>query len=190
MKKLLLFVPLLLLLVMGISSCNNHNGWNAQQRQEMREALKNYRKMVYLNDLTDAEYNAFADEVARLLEQEYPVYTSFLQMQGATDTVDVVVVETIVQDLDEDARNMRHLYPYNFLVSQKILPEGLSRDQQHQFYKCFAGKVNSTFTMRQFITAILTDSADDAQIRQMERQCANDLFDWVVTEVDVVETTD
>ena len=28
---------------------------------------------------------------------------------------------------------------------------------------------------------------EQAQIRRMESQCANDLFDWVVTEVDIIE---
>lgn len=188
MKKFLLFVPLMLLFALGISSCNNQNGWNQQQRKELRDALKDYRKMVYLNQMTDTEYDAFAHEVAHLIEHEYPVYTSFIQMQGAADTVDVMVVETIVQELNEDARNMRRIYPYNFLVEQGILPQGLTLEQQHQFYKCFAGKVNTTFTMQQFVIAILNDTTDKSKIRQMESQCANDLFDWVVAEVEVVET--
>lgn len=43
-------------------------------------------------------------------------------------------------------------------------------------------------TMDQFFNAILADTSDMSQIRQMESQCANDLFSWVVTEVDVIET--
>lgn len=39
-------------------------------------------------------------------------------MQGVADTLDVVVVETIAQELDEDAHNLRHIYPYNFLVDE------------------------------------------------------------------------
>lgn len=43
-------------------------------------------------------------------------------------------------------------------------------------------------TMGQFFNAILADTTDQSQIRQMEAQCANDLFDWVLTDVEVVET--
>lgn len=181
---------MLLMFALGISSCNNHNGWNHEQRKSIREPLRTYRKMVYLNDLTDVEYDRFADEVAGLIEKEYPVYTSFIEMDGATDTVYMMIVETIVQELNEDARNMRHIYPYNFLIKQGVLPEGLTREQQHQFYKCFAGKVNSNFTMSEFVNAVLNDSADNSLIRKLASQCVNDLFNWVVTEIDVVETTD
>ncbi len=118
MKKIFLFISPLLLFAFCISGCNRHNGWNAQQREELHNALKNYREMTYRNHLTPAEYDAFADEVARLIEEEYPVFTSFIQMQGVADTLDVVVVETIAQELDEDAHNLRHIYPYNFLVDE------------------------------------------------------------------------
>ena len=46
-------------------------------------------------------------------------------MQGVDDTVDMVVVSTIVDELDADAHNMRHIYPYRALVAQGVLPAGL-----------------------------------------------------------------
>lgn len=155
----------------------------------MREALDSYRQMVYLDDLTDAEFVLFSDEVAGALENAYPVYAAFIQMPGVNDTVDMVVVTTIVEELNADAHNMRHIFPYNYLVKQGILPTGLDRNQQKAFYTCLAGKVNATYsTMDQFFNAILADTTDLSQLRQLETQCANDLFDWVVTEIDVVET--
>ena len=42
--------------------------------------------------------------------------------------------------------------------------------------------------MSQFFNAILADTTDMSQIRRLENQCANDLFDWTITEVDVIET--
>ena len=42
--------------------------------------------------------------------------------------------------------------------------------------------------MTQFFNAVLADTTDTSRIRQMELQCANDLFDWTVTEVDIIET--
>ncbi|MFR9251243.1 MAG: hypothetical protein ACLVK4_15720 [Alistipes shahii] len=79
----------------------------------MREAAaRSYRQMVYLDDLTDAEFVLFTDDVAGQLENSYPVYVEFVEMQGVDDTVDMVVVSTIVDELDADAHNMRHIYPY------------------------------------------------------------------------------
>ncbi len=105
-------------------------------------------------------------------------------------TVRMFVVTTIVEELDADARNMRHLYPYRYLVSQGMLPDGLTHDQQTEFYKCLAQKVNGHYnTMNQFFNAILADTTDNSQLAQFQRQCANDLFNWVV-EVEEVEVTE
>ncbi len=99
-------------------------------------------------------------------------------MQGVDDTVDMVVVTTIVDELNADARNMRHIYPYNYLVAQgACCPQGFDHEQQKAFYNCFAAKVNATYaTMDQFFNAILADTSDMSQIRRLESQCANDLF--------------
>ncbi len=186
MKKLLLSLPLLGLLVIGFGSCSQQRKWDHEQRKAMHEALKAYRKMVYLNDLTDPEFTAFSDSVTVDLEAAYPVYTEFIQMQGVDDTIDMVVVTTIVEQLNADAHNMRHIFPYNTLVAQGVLPSGLDLGQQRAFYKCLAGKVNSTFwSIDQFFQAVWADTTDMSQIRQLESQCANDLFSWVVEEVDV-----
>ena len=189
MKKILLCVPLLAMFAAGLVGCSQQRQWNHEQRKAMREALRSYRQMVYLDDLTDAEFVVFTDDVAGQLENSYPVYVEFVEMQGVDDTVDMVVVSTIVDELDADAHNMRHIYPYSTLVAQGVLPAGLDRSQQKAFYECFAGKVNAAYaTTEQFSNAILADTTDLSQIRQMESQCANDLFSWVVTEVDITET--
>ena len=100
----------------------------------------------------------------------------------------MVVVTTIVEELNTDARNMRHLYPYDYLVAQGILPSGLTRDQLKAFYSCFSQQVNNTYsTMEQFFNAILADTTSNSQIARMEAKCANDLFNWTVTITEVVE---
>ena len=150
MKKILLCVSLLSMFAAGFVGCSQKREWNHEQRKAMREALRSYRQMVYLDDL---------------------------------------VVTTIVDELNADARNMRHIFPYNYLVAQGVLPAGLDHDQQKAFYNCFAGKVNDTYdTMSQFFNAILADTTDMSQLRQLQGQCANDLFEWVITEVDVIES--
>ena len=191
MRKTLLSITLLALATTGFIGCSKTREWNREQRKEMREALRDYRKMVYLDDLTDAEFVLFADDVAETLENSYPVYTTFVTMPGMSDTVDVVVVTTIVDELNADAHTMPHISPYNYLVAQGVLPAGLDHGQQRSFYKCFANKVNSTYsTMTQFFNAVLADTTNKSQIRRLESQCANDLFDWTITEVDVIETVD
>ena len=189
MKKILLSVSLLAMFAAGFIGCSQQRQWNHEQRKAMREALRSYRQMVYLDDLTDAEFIIFTDDVAGMLENAYPVYTQFMELPGVNDTVDMVVVTAIVDDLNADAHNMRHIYPYNYLVAQGVLPAGLDHQQQKAFYTCFAGKVNAAYaTMDEFFNAVLADTTDMSQISQMESQCANDLFNWVVTEVDVIET--
>lgn len=189
MKKILLCVTLLSVFTAGLIGCSQQKQWNHEQRKAMREELRSYRQMVYLDDLSDDEFVVFTDNVAGQLEGAYPVYTTFIDMPGVSDTVDMVVVTTIVDELNADAHNMRHIYPYNYLVAQGVLPAGLDHQQQKAFYNCFAGKVNDTYaTMTQFFNAILADTTDRSQIRRMEAACANDLFDWVITEVDVTES--
>lgn len=186
MKKLLLCLPLVGLFVIGFAGCSQQREWNHEQRKAMRESLKEYRQMVYLNDLTDPEFTVFTDSVAGELESAYPVYTEFIQMQGVDDTIDMVIVTMIVEQLRTDAHNMRHIFPYNTLVSQGVLPSGLDHGQLRAFYKCLAGKVNTTYnSLDQFVNAVVADTTDASQIRQLESQCANDLFSWVVEEVDV-----
>ena len=187
MKRFLLSVSIVTLALLSIVGCSEQAKWNRQQRQSMREALRQYRRMVYLNNLTDAEFMLFTDDVALALEEDYPVYTSFMKMPGVNDTVQVYVVTTIVEELDADARNMRHIFPYHSLVSQNILPAGLDHEQQHAFYNCLASKIDTTYsTMEQFVDAILADSTSQSQIAQMQLQCANELFNWTITIDEVI----
>ena len=185
MKKILLMLPVVA--AMLATSCSQQAQWNREQRQQMRQQLNRYRQMVYLQDLTDPEFVIFSDNVAAEIEDEYPVYATFVRMPGANDTVDAVVITAIVDELDADAHNMRHLYPYSYLVSQGVLPAGLDRASQRSFYRCFANKVNNYYvSMEQFFNAILADTTDNSQIARMQAQCANDLFDYVV-EIDEIE---
>lgn len=189
MKKILLTLSLLSV-VLCFGACTQQAKWNREQRQQMREALKQYRRMVYLQDLTDPEFVLFSDNVALDLESDYPVYATFVQMPGVNDTIDAVVITTIVDELDADAHNMRHLYPYPYLVAQGVLPDNLDRAQQRAFYKCFASKVDNYYnTMEQFFNAVLADTTANSQIARFQQQCAADMFDWTVEieEIDIYE---
>ena len=102
------------------------------------------------------------------------------------------VVTAIVEQLQEDAKNMRHLYPYHSLVRKGILPDRLSHEQRHAFYQCLAQKVNNYYKQQiaQFISDVLkSDTSAQTQINRFQAECANELFNWVIelTEVDIVE---
>ena len=186
MKRFLLSVSLLTLFLCGFIGCSQQKRWNREQRQSLREMLRNYRKMVYLNDLTEAEYMLFTDQVLASVEAAYPVYTTFVEMPGVNDTVQVYVVTTIVEQLAADASNMRHLYPYRDLVAANILPNGLNRSQQNAFYQCFANSVDNTYaTAEQLVNAIMADTVQTSQIAQMQANCANELFGWTIEIIEV-----
>ena len=131
----------------------------------------------------------FTDDVALALEEDYPVYASFVQMPGVNDTVQVYVLTTIVEQLNTDARNMRHLFPYNSLVQTNVLPSGLDRTEQNAFYRCLAQRVNNTYpTIDSFVNAVVSDTTSMSTITQLQQQCANDLFGWQVDIVEIVES--
>ena len=183
MKKILLSLSIILAAI-ATTACTQKTKakWDHKQKQAMRENLRQYRDMIYLQDLTEPEFIIFTDSVTGNIEEIYPVYATFMQIPNVDDTIDMFVVTTIVEELDADAHNMRHIFPYQALVSQNILPAGLDRAQQHAFYNCLANKVDNTYsTMEQFVDAILADSTNQSQIAQMQLQCANELFNWTVT---------
>jgi hypothetical protein len=107
-----------------------------------------------------------------------------MEMPAVNDTVQVYVVTAIVEQLDADASNMRHLYPYRDLVAANILPDGLDRVDQNIFYQCFANSVNNTYAdVSQLVNAMIADTLPTSQIAQMQAACANSLFGWSVTEI-------
>lgn len=186
MKKFLLSATIVAIIFGCIFACGEQTKWNRDERQAMRNLLRDYRKMVYLNDLTEAEYMLFTDRVLASVEEEYPVYTTFIEMPAVNDTVQVYVVTTIVEQLNADASNMRHIYPYNDLVTANILPSGLSRAQQNAFYQCFADAVDNTYSdVGQLVNAILADTVQTSQIAQMQTKCANELFGWTIEVIEV-----
>lgn len=185
MKKILLSCAVAGLFLL---SCSQTKGWSYDERRAVRDALNEYRQMIYLDDLTEAEFDIFANGVTLDLENTYPVYAEFVEIPSKDDTVEMVVLTSIVEELNTDSRNMRHIYPYDYLIAQGVLPAGLTRDQLRAFYNCFAQKVNTTFSSTyQFLNAILADTTDYSQIATIQAQCANTLFDWEVTITEVVE---
>lgn len=182
MKKFLLSCAFMVSIFGAFMACSEQAKWNRKERQAMRDLLHDYRRMVYLNDLTEAEYMLFTDRVIASVEENYPNYTTFIEMPSVNDSVQVYVVTTIVEQLTADATNMRHLYPYRDLVAANVLPDGLSRSQQNAFYQCFADEVDNTYSnVSQLVNAIVADTVQTSQIAQMQAACANELFGTTIT---------
>lgn len=189
MKKILLCVSHALDVRSRLRRLLAKAGVDHEQRKARREALRSYRQMVYLDDLTDAEFVLFTDDVAGQLENSYPVYVEFVPDAGRGRH------GRHGRRIDHRRRTRRRRPQHAPHLSvqrarrARCASGGSGHSQQQAFYKCFAGKVNAAYaTTEQFFNAILADTTDLSQIRQMESQCANDLFSWVVTEVDITET--
>lgn len=185
MKRTLLAI-MVIASVVGVSSCSKAQRWNEKERRAVRDDVRAYRNMVYLDNLEQAEFDLFSNDVVDAIEVDYPIYTTFVELPGRGDTVEVYVVSTIVSELAADAHNMRKIYPYKELVAEGILPSDLDRQAQRAFYECFARRVDNSFSsVGEFFNAVLADTTSNSKIEQLQRQCASDLFDWVV-EIDEV----
>ncbi|MBO5217756.1 MAG: hypothetical protein J6B41_08450 [Alistipes sp.] len=188
MKKFL-FSMALFVVAATMIGCSQQQKWNHEEKKALHDMLKEYRDMLYLQNLTDSEFVVFTNEVANDIELAYPVYTTFIEMPAVNDTVDMFVVTQIVDEINADAHNMRHLFPYRYLVAEGILPNNLTHAQQRDFYKCFAQKVNSYYISAvEFLQDVLTSTSNNSTITQMQQQCANELFGWVIEidEVDII----
>jgi hypothetical protein len=185
MKRTLLAI-IAIAAIACVVGCSSGRRWSEKERADVRREVRAYRDMAYLDNLEEVEFDIFAGDVTEAIEIDYPVYTTFVELPGRGDTVEVYVVQTIVSELQADAHNMRKLYPYKELVAEGVLPPNLDRQAQRAFYQCFANSVDNTFASTSaFFNAVLADTTANSQIEQMQRQCASDLFDWVV-EVDEI----
>lgn len=165
-------------------ACQSNNGWTAEERKALREMIKSYRNYEYINSLSDNEYIVFSDNVGVALEEAYPVYTTFIAIPNVNGTVEEWVITEVASQIQADPTNLRHLFPYNELTTQKILPAGLDRDSRKAFYSCLASKTNANFpSLNAFLMGIIiNDSATNAKVKRFESECAAELFEWVVSE--------
>lgn len=170
MKRIFLF---LLATVAFATACTQQGRWTRQQVRDFRHWLNDYREMIYLDGMNDAEFVIFADDVTGLIEDEYPNYVEFIQMTGMGDTVDMVVVETIVSDVQANHSNMRYFFPYEWLKEWGILPEGMKHKELRAFYECLAGSVNKSYgSLDSFVYSALNSTIDDQKILSLARGCA------------------
>ena len=170
--------------------CTHEKGWKKSDRDELRKELQAYRDMVYLDNLAEVEFDTFSGDVVEAVEYDYPIYTVFYELPGRGDTLDIYVVSTIVERLDDNPHNLRHIYPYSWLVAEGILPAGLDNQAQRAFYDCLSQKIKRHYhTSRRFLYALANDPNAMGDIMQMQDDCAMELFDWGVEVDETVEVT-
>ena len=183
MKKSLLFIAIAAGMVTMVG-CTQNKSWGKSERDELRNELRAYRDMIYLDNLAEAEFISFSGDVVEAIEIDYPFYTTFVELPGRGDTVEVYVVSTIVEELKANPHNMRNIFPYPYLVEEGILPSGLSHQAQRSFYDCLAHKVKRYYPSTYAFFSAIVDSVTTPQpIIDMQMQCAMELFDWTI-EVD------
>ena len=125
----------------ALVGCTHHNGWSDKERKALRDDIGNYRDMLYVEDLENVEFEEFSGDVIEAVEIDYPTYTVFYELPARGDTLDVYVVATIVERLDTDPHNLRHIFPYSWLVTEGILPAGMDVQAQRACYDCLSQKV-------------------------------------------------
>ena len=141
----------------------------------VREMLPEWRRMVHLSNVPHRVCD-FHDNVADLIEVEYPSYTEFVAMPMVGDSVQVVLVSAIVADIQANMRNMRHLMPYDRMVREGVLPSGLTREQQMSFYTCMASSVNKAYgSLNAFVWSLVNSVPVQ---RRLPRRRLNALPYW------------
>lgn len=157
----------------NLLSCSPQKRWSEEERRATREMLRDWREMIYLDELSEEEFSLFRSRVADILEESYPVYEEFIEMPMMGDSVEMVILATIVTEIKASPEKMRHIFPYTYLVEEGILPSGMSRHHQEEFYRCFSESVNLYYgSIQQFIWDAFNSELDDIFVAKMLRSCA------------------
>lgn len=184
----LVVATLILLTGLSLGSCSKRRQWKAEERKASNEMLRDWRHIAYLNALSETEFELFANRVTDALERKYPSFVEFIEMPMAGDSVEMVVIATIVSEIKASPDNMSNLFPYASLVKTEFLPAGMNSRQQSDFYRCFADKANSAFgSLQQFVWDAIYSQLDDYLIAHLIRQCATPFWDNVTTTVIIEE---
>ncbi len=180
MKKSLLIITLAAAAAV-IYGCSAERRWGDKERKELRQEIRAYRDMAYLDNLAELEFDMFSGDVVEAIEIDYPVYTTFVELPGRGDTVEVYVVSTIVEELKANPHNMRNIFPYPMLVEEGVLPPNLNHQAQRAFYDCLSHRVKQYYpSTLSFFEAIEDSPTTPPAITNMQLSCAADLFDWGV----------
>ncbi len=178
LRAALLLSAATLLLLTSLTSCSSKQQWSEEERQATREMLRDWREIVYLNNLPEEEFMLFRSQVADMIEEQYPIYEEFIEMPMMGDSVEVILLATIVTEIKASPEKMRHIFPYSFLVAEGYLPKGLDGSHLEDFYRCFAENVNRNYgSIQQFVWDAFYSKLDELLVDGMLRGCAAPYWD-------------
>ena len=165
------------LLLTLLPSCNKRP-WSEQQRSYARDMLREWRNVVYLNELSEEEFALFSGRVADILEMRYPSYVEFAEMPMVGDSIEMVIVAAITSELKATPERLRHILSYDDLVELGTLPAGLTRHRQNGFYRCLAERINQTYgSIQSFVWDAMYSRLDSSLTTQMLHRCAAPFWD-------------
>ncbi|MFR9649600.1 MAG: hypothetical protein SNJ33_06595 [Rikenellaceae bacterium] len=181
MRLKTIYTSIFAAIILVATSCGGRVEWNMQQRAAMRQALEDYRQMVYLANLSSDDFVIFSDGVVEDIELDYPIYTEFIKLPSVSDTVQLYVITAIVDELQADVANMRYLMPYAQLVDDGMLPAELSHSERVAFYQCMANKVNNNYMgFTSFVNSLIENEVSNEQLNSFISDCSADLFNWTI----------
>lgn len=173
-----------------MGSCSGGKHWKEEQRRASNEMLRDWRHLAYLNALSEQEFELFANRVTDVLERKYPSYVEFVEMPMMGDSVEMVVIATIVNEIKASPERMKNIFPYHNMVDAGVLPDGLSTQEQSDFYRCLTEKINRAYgSIQQFLWDAIYSELDDYLIAYLMSQCAAPYWDTqsetvIITEED------
>lgn len=166
-------VALILLAGVSFGSCSKGKHWKEEERRASNEMLRDWRHLVYLNALSEQEFELFANRVTDALERKYPSYVEFVEMPMMGDSVEMVVIATIVNEIKASPDRMQNIFPYHTLVEAGVLPDGMTTQELSDFYRCFSEKINRAYgSIQQFLWDAIYSELDDYLIAYLMSQCA------------------
>ena len=118
MRKFFLSLSVVVVVLVGFMGCSQQKQWNREQRQALRQMLRDYREMVYLENLTEAEYMLFADEVAAAIENIEKKFAGngrvLIRPSGTEPLVRVMLEGSDMDELTADATELAQLMERKF----------------------------------------------------------------------------
>lgn len=159
--------------VVLVVSCGKKSAWTPKQRTQAREMIDQWREWAYVGQMSESEFADFASRTIEQLETRYPSFVEFVAMPMAGDSVEVVMVAEIVEDLRADSHNLRRLFPYRMLVEGGILPDGLSRHQQADYYACLLLHIEQQCgSLGDFVWMVVWGTEESTAIARIMADCA------------------
>ena len=88
MRKSLIFAGAAVALLTLLCGCSAERRWGDKERRALREEMRAYRDMAYLDNLAEAEFEAFTGDVVEAIEVEKNSVSVVVTMFGRETSVE------------------------------------------------------------------------------------------------------